>query len=321
MMKTRDLDQSDEAIDDAQSAAPIYFGISGATLPVEQFDLGHGLVLSQTYAHLMAPYIMAFAPAKPGAAHPGPWCASSGGFGYDVTIQLAIEPAALPTGLPPRKAGWWILALLRIAHAPYLFAPVTIDTPFGVAARASIEPKITPLEIETPRSRRPDHRDEALEMSWLAWLAANWVEVVTMMNAHPKALAAFEALDSCRALQRGSVQMLTIWGGLEQLFAPSAGELRFRVAANLASYLEPRGPKRQRTFKTVLKLYNERSAAAHTTADIEVPHVMQSWVLLRNALMKMINERKVPGQGEFEHLLFADDAPTDPKALSWGAGD
>jgi hypothetical protein len=298
-----------------------YIGISGATLPQERFDLGFGLVLSQTYAHLMAPYIMAFAPAKPGAAHPGPWRAAGGGFGYDVTIQLEVPHGKLPAGLTTERAGWWIVALLRIAHAPYVFAPVTIDTPFEKASTSAKEPTIAPLEVERPRTRRPDDRGEALELSWLAWLAVNWVEVVEMMTAHPKALAAFEALDSCRVQQRGSVQMLTIWGALEQLFAPSAGELRFRVATNLASYLEPRGPGRQRTFKKILKLYNERSAAAHTTAEIEATHVLQSWVLLRNALMRMINERKVPDQDDFEHLLFGDTSNPKPDALSWGSGD
>lgn len=290
-------------------------------LPQERFDLGHGLILSQTYAHLMSPYIMAFAPSKLGAAHPGPWRAAGGGFGYDVTIQLEVHHGELPAALAATKAAWWILALLRIAYAPYIFAPVTIDVPFSQAATCAKEPTIIPWEIETPRSRRPDERDEALEVGCLAWLAANWVEVVEMMAAHPKAQAAFEALDSCRVQQRGAVQMLTIWGALEQLFAPSTGELRFRVAANLASYLEPRGPKRQRTFKKILRLYNERSAAAHTTSEIETAHVLQSWVLLRNALMRMINERKVPTQDDFEHLLFADVSAPPSDALSWGAGD
>ncbi|KSV67265.1 hypothetical protein N182_34095 [Sinorhizobium sp. GL2] len=110
--------------------------------------------------------------------------------------------------------------------------------------------------------------------------------------------------------------MLTVWGALEQLFAPSAGELRHRVAANIAAYLEPRGPKRLATYKHVLKLYNARSTAAHTTKDLDVNVMLASWVILRNALIRMINEYKVPSQADFEHLLYADDSPTDD-ARSW----
>lgn len=320
-MDKRETTESNVSDENNSSVRLNYIGISGATLPQERFDLGHGLILSQTYAHLMSPCIMAFAPANLGAVHPGPWRAARGGFGYDVTIQLEVPHVGLPAALTATKAGWWILALLRIAHAPYVFAPVTIDIPFNQAATCAKEPTILPLEVQKPRSRRPDDRAEALELGWLAWLAVHWVEVVEMMAAHPKAQAAFEALDSCRFQQRGSVEMLTIWGGLEQLFAPSTGELRFRVAANLASYLEPRGPGRQRTFKKILQLYNQRSAAAHTTAEVEMDHVLASWVLLRNALMKMIGERKIPIQADFEHLLFADISTPGSEDLSWGVGD
>jgi hypothetical protein len=105
---------------------------------------------------------------------------------------------------------------------------------------------------------------------------------------------------------------------LEQLFAPSVGELRHRVAANLAAYLEPRGPKRLATYKRVLKLYNERSAAAHTASEIDAQALVASWVLLRNALMKMILTDHVPSQADFEQILFADSSIAEPTAVSWG---
>lgn len=55
---------------------PAYFGLSGIDLEDASIDLGHGVLLTRTYAHLMAPYIMAFAPALPGRPHPGPWKAA-----------------------------------------------------------------------------------------------------------------------------------------------------------------------------------------------------------------------------------------------------
>jgi hypothetical protein len=38
---------------------PIYGGISGITLAIPEFVLCDGLVLCETYAHVMAPYILA----------------------------------------------------------------------------------------------------------------------------------------------------------------------------------------------------------------------------------------------------------------------
>ena len=115
-----------------------------------------------------------------------------------------------------------------------------------------------------------------------------------------------------------SQSVLTIWGALEQLFAPSAGELRHRVAANIAAYLVPRGPERLATYKHVLKLYNARSAAAHTAKDLDRGVMLESWVILRNALVKIITEQRVPSQTDFEHLLYADVSPVDDGAISWG---
>lgn len=40
----------------------IYAGLSGLELEVDEIELEEGLVLRRTYAHLMAPFLMAFAP-------------------------------------------------------------------------------------------------------------------------------------------------------------------------------------------------------------------------------------------------------------------
>ena len=50
----------------------LYAGLYGLILVPDTFDLGHGTVISRTYAHFMAPFMMAFAPAAPGKHHPGP---------------------------------------------------------------------------------------------------------------------------------------------------------------------------------------------------------------------------------------------------------
>ena len=97
---------------------------------------------------------------------------------------------------------------------------------------------------------------------------------------------------------------LTAWGALEELFAPSRAELRFRVSAHIAAYLEPAGPKRLKTFKTVADLYTARSKAAHTAQDAELGALVQSFVLLRNALIKMVDEGAMPTQADLERRLL-----------------
>jgi len=46
----------------------IYAGIAGVELDVDSFDLGDGLIITKSFGHFMAPFLMAFAPAAPGAS-------------------------------------------------------------------------------------------------------------------------------------------------------------------------------------------------------------------------------------------------------------
>ena len=61
---------------------------------------------------------------------------------------------------------------------------------------------------------------------------------------------------------------------------------------------EARPPKRVLTF------YNERSIAAHTSRDIEMAPLVETYVLMRNALVRMIADEKVPTASDLDALLF-----------------
>ncbi len=269
--------------------------------------------MRRTYAHLMSPCLMAFASAQEGKPHPAPWRAARGGLSFDITIELRIDDGRKPGGFDAVETASWIVALLRLGFAPYLTAPVTIDMPFSDAAQSGVEPTITPLEIQDRNFFRSEERSDEIPLGELDWLKATWHSSAELAQAHPQLLTAVLAWDSCRVRTRISQLVLTIWGALEHLFAPSSGELRHRVAANIAAYLEPRGPERLVTYKQIMKLYNARSAAAHTTKEIDRSVMIESWVILRNALVKMISEHQVPSQSDFEHLLYADvSSPAGP---------
>lgn len=119
---------------------------------------------------------------------------------------------------------------------------------------------------------------------------------------------ALRAADACTVRGRPASALLTAWGALEELFAPSRAELRFRVSAHIAAYLEPAGQKRLETFKLVANLYNARSKAAHTAQDAELSALVQSFVLLRNALIKIVDDGAMPTQADLERRLFCGDA-------------
>ena len=64
-------------------------------------------------------------------------------------------------------------------------------------------------------------------------------------------------------------------------------------------------------YKQILKLYNERSVAAHTANEVERGPLVQTYLLMRNALIQMIDRRYVPSQSDLEADLFCVDAELD----------
>jgi len=292
------------------SEAPptLYAGLAHVTYGGEPFELGHGVVLRSAYAHLFAANMMAFARASEGRPHPAPWRAARGGFSYDIEMELAVPTAKkLPGALSSEDAVWLIAALLRLARYAYLMVPVLSDLPFDADATSKREPLLRPFEIE-PRIIHPkDEEGARLEAEILLWVRSVWPRTAELIRKCTPLNMALRAADACTVRGRPASALLTAWGALEELFAPSRAELRFRVSAHIAAYLEPVGPKRLEMFKTVANLYNARSKAAHSAQDAEVAALLQSFVLLRNALIRMIDEGNVPSQADLEKLLFCGD--------------
>jgi len=286
----------------------LYAGLSHVTYDGEPFDLGHGIILRSTYAHLFAANMMAFARANEGKAHPAPWRAARGGFGYDVEAELAVPMGQdLPGGLSGEDAVWLIAALLRMARYAYLMVPVISDVSFDAAPTSKQDPLLRPFEIEPRILHAEDDEVSRLKPEDLTWVKSVWSRTAELMRTCPPLNMAIRAADACTVRGRPASALLTVWGALEELFAPSRAEIRFRVSAHIAAYLEPVGPKRLELFKTVANLYNARSKAAHTAQDAEVATLVQSFVILRNALIRMVDEGAVPTQAELEKRLFCGD--------------
>ena len=109
----------------------VFGGFSGVTLPIESFDLGEGISLRQTYAHLMSPIVMGFIRPEEGKHHPAPWKAAKGGYNFDIEVEVQI-PAdiCLGEGFNAQEIIWLIAALLRLAKFPFLSVPVVSFRPF-----------------------------------------------------------------------------------------------------------------------------------------------------------------------------------------------
>lgn len=158
----------------------------------------------------------------------------------------------------------------------------------------------------TPRILKPPAKESSttIDSETLEWVRDRWPPAGRLLYSHQSFRSAFWAFDAATVAGKTSSSLLGIWGGLEQLF----GYGRYRVASSLAAYLQPPGEERLTTYRQILKLYDARSAAAHTASDAGFDPLISTYVLMRNALVQMVGDGRVPTQSDLETKLFCGDS-------------
>lgn len=284
----------------------LYAGISGIHLGVKSFEIGYGIILSQTFAHLMAPLIMAFAPAESGKPHPEPWSSVRGGFAFDINAQIYIpREFELPNWFDRLNTVWWIVALIRLRTTSMVSVPVIASRPFVDIPEHWNESEIIPVEVNPQRLLpRQEIHPCILAESDLQWIQQHWLKGGSLMNKSSDFNAAFQAFDYSNAAGKMPLALIMLWSALEQLFSPGRQELRFRVSSLIASFLQPPGAERLNLYKKILKLYDARSRVVHSTVSASDDAYAETYHLMRRVLIKMIEEGVVPDRTEMEQYLF-----------------
>jgi len=287
----------------------LYGGLSNFELAVDQFDLGHGISVSKTYAHFMAPYLMAFAKADSGNPHPPPWKAAGGGIAYDITAEIFIPREFSPPSFFNRVNTVWLLtALLRLMMSPLIFAPLLSNQSVKSIAGSKEEPYIWPMEIHTRRLPCPSFDNS----NYLSWIRNNWEAAGWLMCKNNGFYLAFRAFDQATFNTEPALALVSLWGALETLFSPSTVELKFRTSSMIAAFLEQPGNQRLESFRRIQKLYDSRSRAAHGSGHDEIEAYKQTFLLLRRALIKIIEANHLPNKKDLEDILFGANSVHSP---------
>jgi hypothetical protein len=292
----------------------LYAGLSGVSLAPEMFQLGEGVVISRTYAHFMAPFLMAFSPAIPGKPHPAPWKSAKGGLAIDITAELFLPTDVCATPLDRLNTIWWIVALLRLKRSSSIFVPVVSSERFSSIPAIQQETELWPIEIYTRRLVLDHEQSPTLDARELEWVKIHWLRAAELLSDESFSLA-FQAVDSCVWNSNPSLALIAVWGALEKLFSASHQELSFRVSANIASFLEPAGRDRYRCFKYVKGLYNHRSKAAHGEQSTNATALIDTYNVARKTLLRMIEIHHVPTKAELEAGLFGDSIIPEKKDM------
>jgi hypothetical protein len=287
----------------------LHAGLSGIDLEGVTYELGEGVQLSDAYAHLMAPFIMAFAPPPGGIGpHPGPWKAATGGFGFDVSAELTV-PADLEEKYGSKVAvARTILFLLRLYVNPAITLPVFSTHRFAELPKTDDkDARLVPYEVQPRHFPLGAVGDHATPES-IQWVREHWQTTHRLYASSAGFELAVEALSTGQFVENTALTLVSLWAALEGLFSPSTSELRFRVSALIAAYLEDPGKERASLQKAIAKLYDKRSAAAHGKPKHGSNDLLDTFILMRRVLVSIINSGEVPTPSELESVLFGDVA-------------
>lgn len=286
----------------------LHAGLSGLELQEPSFELGCGLTLSKTYAHLMAPFMMAFKPAPIGSHHPAPWKAAQGGNSFDISAELFV-PEAIDSKFGSKiEVAQSVLFLLRLGVNPATTLPVFSNYAFADLPKVGDnETQLIPYEVQ-PRHFPLGVAGGRATSEAIGWVAERWQVTHKLINESAEFSLAVEAIDSGQFVRQSALALVSLWGALEALFSPSTAELRFRVSALIAAFLEPPGKDRHALQRDISKLYDKRSAAAHGKPKHDADDLLATFTLLRRILFKIIDQGAVPNKDMLEAVLFGADS-------------
>ncbi len=293
------------------NSVDLYAGLYGLSIVPETFDLGHGAIISRTYAHFMAPFLMAFKRPTPGKPHPAPWKPAKGGIYIDVTTELYLPAVAGCPQFDRMNTVWWIVALMRLRITTAISVPIISSERFTSIPSIEQEPHLWPREIHTPRLFPEGADVKNVDLPDLEWLRDNWYDAASLWPNEDFSFA-LQAVDASLWNHTPELALVAIWGALERLFSPSVTELSFRVSASIAAYLERAGRTRYSCYKKIKALYDSRSKAAHGSRGSDPNSYAETYEIARRALLKIIGDRHVPTRKELEANLFGDPIGVDP---------
>lgn len=295
----------------ARNSAPddMYAGLTDLPLNQEEIQFSMGVTLQRAHAVFTTP--LALKNTGPhhgldGFAFPALWQFSKGNI--EIIAEVHVSASYFPKFEDQIEVVKFSVALLRLWCNPEISMPVisTLSMSRQVShaiAKSTPGAYVRPMEVWQKR-----HGLRLVDKSKMAdsveWVRIHWDSAYQLYRESAEFRIAIDALDSGQFIPNVGLSLVSMWGALEALFSPSTSELRFRVSALIAAYMEMPGALRHERQRTILKMYDKRSAAAHGKPTQSSDDLAQVLTLLREVVIKIIHEGRVPSKSELEARLF-----------------
>ena len=166
-------------------------------------------------------------------------------------------------------------------------------------------------EPATLYERRPYRLDDETLGEFVDFFNSYWDVLRRESGRLRNALHRFSASCEARTLADRLTELVI---ALDALFGDGADSLAYKIALRCASLLYPPGEARERAFKTIKKVYGERSELLHgAKLDTKFPpeEICQLEGDVRRAIVKFFNEHKagrpINKVEELDRLLFFEE--------------
>lgn len=272
----------------------LFGGISGAELAVYEYELHPGLIIRRTYAHVMAPYLMAFKkPEQERGHHPAPWKAAKGGIGFDINIEIALEKESSPTNFDRINTIWWVTALLRLISCASIRMPVVSDIQYKAIPNLDVEPNLGTIEMSQHQLKTAKLPPSEISLQNLDWVRTVLLSGAQLMD-NEFFNRAFQTYDSARWSHSAGSAILMLWASLETIFRPGRESITKNLSILIASFLYPAGSERDRAFQKIKSLYEERGKAAHDSQTPQSEELFECFSLANRSFVKCFELNTMP---------------------------
>jgi hypothetical protein len=285
-MQLRDFDQ-----------LPLYGCLTGFTLPVENFEIGPGLLFRKTFVDTFGGWSMGFvAPGAPETPHPAPWAPVNGKSSsmLQARVELAITQTSLEGFSLPTATAWLVASLLRLQISTPVRIAVLANIPFE--SMAENWQKVEAMAFETGTKQWGVFHAESVQakLEDLLWLR-RCLPVAARLYQDERFQRAFSIYDEALWAPRKELVTVLIWTALEILFEASGEQNKTRAISELASeWIGYDRADRDRAYNVIRELYHKRGRVVHVGRQIETADLIQSLQICKAVFGNVLSRERLP---------------------------
>jgi Apea-like HEPN len=275
---------------------PLYGCLTGFTLPVENFEIGPGLLLRKTFATTLSTRLVSVSvpPSPPGSSFfSAIRDAGTTHFTSEARVELAITKSVHPNFTSPRATAWLVASLLRLQLDTPVRMTVLANTPFNSMADCS---QAVAVAFEAEQEQWGNFPVGSVQVAIEELLRIRrCLPVAARLSQEERFLRAYSIYDDALWAPRKELAAVLLWTALEILFDASGEQNKTRALSGFVSkWIGYDRAERDRAYNVIRELYHKRGRVVHTGEVIEPADLTHSLQICRAVFEKVLVRERLP---------------------------